>query len=146
MNKEHRAVSSGLVEIRKAAISWPPKWQLRAPVSLLGDLEPCLMRYKFISGHSRGICAGVWERGCLGICHHFEILCGFRMHRKQLKRKRSMTRRMTGKAVFKAMCSFWLPEEVVGFARKSPRLDGMAPVEISLRMCDKSLLPQFPYL
>lgn len=57
-----------------------------------------------------------------------------------------MAGRVTGKAAFRATCSFRLPEEAVGFARKSPGPDGTAPGEMSLRMFDKSLLPQFPYL
>lgn len=68
------------------------------------------------------------------------------MRMKQLKGKRSMAERVTGKAAFRATCSFRLPEEAVGFARKSPGPDGTAPGEMSLRMFDKSLLPQFPYL
>lgn len=50
-----------------------------------------------------------------------------------------MTSRTVAKVVFKATRSFWLPGEVVEFARKSPGRDGMALSEISCRMFDKSL-------
>lgn len=82
---------------------------------------------------------GVWDGDYRGVCHDFEMLFGFQMHMKQLKEKKSMTRRTVGKVVFKATRAFWLPGEVVEFARKSPGLNRMAVSEISCRMFDKSL-------